>query len=84
MTRWRRTASCGGGRALRQVRSLRKIIHALTKSLIPVSNVFLIMFLLISFGPPPPMFVHTRAPAVEASPRAQPLCVMKDTELEKL
>ena len=42
-----------------KVRSLRKIVSALTKSIVPVSNVFLIMFLLISFGrhpafqPPP-------------------------------
>ena len=39
-----------------RVKSLRKIITALTLSLLPVLNVFLILFLLISIGahPPPP------------------------------
>jgi hypothetical protein len=36
-----------------RVQSLRKIITALTMSLLPVLNVFLILFLLISIGEPP-------------------------------
>ena len=37
-----------------RVKSLRKIITALTTSLYPVLNVFLILFLLLSIGEPPP------------------------------
>jgi hypothetical protein len=56
-----------------RVKSLRKIITALTMSLLPVLNVFLILFLLISIGarthaprplppPPPPRRAQKRGP----------------------